>query len=258
VGEAGAVFSSQLSAFRSRGRNSEQRPTLIVEFAGSPGSGKTTTAREVSRVLQDRGFSCAVRPPLAQRREELIVHRAAFLWHRFVRARTMLRALRFSLSVRPRTLSRIRPANHLLFIDYYLSRICAGGYDVILMDQGFAQTLWSMMVRGNRVDLGAMNRLIGSLYSSYRGVLLFTMVEVKAEVAIGRAHARGRRWSRFDHMPTQEATSLITAHSPHLRLVIARAARVSRAPVQHLNGRRPPEENAAELADVIQQHLRRG
>jgi hypothetical protein len=214
---------------------------------------------EATNELIKRGFSCACRPSLLDGSFlDKVRHKGGLSWHRCMRIRLFLQIVRFTLSARPTKLSRVKSANHLSFLDYYMKHLLLRDYDVVFMEQAFVQTLWSIMVRATQVDCGVMNKLIDELYYDYRGVLLFAVIDIDPGTAARRARARGFAGSRFDHMSFDEAKGLITAHESQLRFLLARAARVSKSPVFKLDGLRAPKDNAADLADFIERRLRAG
>jgi hypothetical protein len=141
----------------------------------------------------------------------------------------------------------------LLFLDYYMKELMRRDYDMVIMDQSFVQTLWSVMVHGAPVDPRVMNRLVEGLYSNYVGSVLFVMIDIDAQTAASRARARGLGYSRFDHLELDEAATLITIHAGQLRMAMTQAARVTKGSIEALDGLQSAKDNAVQLADFAQQ-----
>jgi thymidylate kinase len=229
---------------------------ILIEFVGPPGAGKSTIARQVTILLEARGFACACRPPLVTGVIDNIVHRRALMWHRVKHSRLLFEALRFQRSIHPSKLPRLRAPLQLLFLDYYIKIMMSRSYDVVIMDQSFIQTLWSVMIFGAEPHHSPLNRLLAPLYSQYLGSMVFVMIDIDAHIAAERARARSREYSRFDQMGLDQAATLIRMNATNLRKAMARAAILTRAPVQPLSGLQCPEDNAVRLADFVELQLR--
>jgi thymidylate kinase len=235
---------------------------LLVEFTGLPGVGKTTVTRAALSALRARGVRAATTddlwerrrsasaPARALRRARRVAEIARFgaqhpdlVWHAHAYASGVRPLNRMSLARAQRLVRMARTTEELL------SEADAIGGDVILLEQGGLQELWSALVTGRTVPpmarLHSVRRAMGPLLPH----LLVMLVAPPATVA-GRIAARRHGTSRFDRMDPALARPLLEEHARSFDRIIRELGEAWCDHLLVLDAMREPQENAEEIADV--------
>jgi predicted kinase len=224
---------------------------LIVEFAGLPGAGKTTTAERAAALLQARGYRCAWRPALATRAGDRLSHRVRFLWFRLVHWRIVVDGLRHALAIRPVRFSRARYTKHLLFLAYYQRQQLDGDYDIVLMDQSVVQTMWASTVGHATLKPRAIRAALRTLYRTVSGSMAFIRFEIDPATAARRVVGRAAAPKRFDNLPLAEVERTFVSRQETLGSITRQAIEITGAPSLAVDGALPSDANAARVADFL-------
>jgi thymidylate kinase len=231
---------------------------LFVEFIGPPGAGKTTIAKEVVNLLEAKGYRAVRRPRLDSGPASHFWHSARLFWFRVTNPRLVLAALRFVLSVKPRRFSRWRYVPHLLFRAYHRSEMRKTNHQVVLFCQAFMQTTWSATLDSDGFDQIELDRLFQKIYGEVGGTTLFVLVDVDAATAAERVVNRPIINSRFDRLPYDEVERSLSRHGATFRTLVETAAKSAGSMIHHVDGSRPVDDTADEVANHIEDRLRGG
>lgn len=199
---------------------------MIVECAGLPGCGKTTICRQVALRTAGKGSV-----PLSSLRVDNAFRRAA------------MSIVRLVLSARPLRFDRLRRGCNLLaFLRHFQHR-----ERMILLDQGLAQKLWSLLADAEVFSEIELARALEAL-ESY-GPDLLVWVETPVDLAVRRIGSRQHGNSRYDGLPSQDAERLLRRRAPLLRRIVRGLMKDGSA--IDLNGVAPPEDNARRIEVAI-------
>lgn len=202
---------------------------MIVECAGLPGGGKTTICRQVE--VPHGGKGAVALPAL---RVDRALLRAA--WH----------ILALCFGARPFRLNRLkRGFNLVVFLRHYQHP-----GKVLLLDQGQVQKLWSILADAEVYSAARLKRVLASLTAFAPGHVVW--VDTPLDMAVQRMAARGGGNSRYDGLPPDEVTAQLMIRSALLRTIAGDYCRVTGAPLTTLDGRLPPDRNAARIAELLQ------
>lgn len=183
---------------------------MMVEFLGAPGSGKSTIARELARLLRGQGCRASLEDSSAPTLLMLLRGRA----RRLVNAQrglllapsTLRRASELSrLLLQPNLTTRLRLSHYML----QLQGLCLtrrAGADLLILDQGFAQALYSFALAS---AAGADDTVLRSASRCLTRPALVIKLDLDETSLRHRLACRGRRrQSRVETMLEHDAGAL--------------------------------------------------
>jgi thymidylate kinase len=189
---------------------------LVVEFVGIPGSGKTTVAREVIRLLKSQGIRC---PELEEVKavEENMAGRSipGQLW---VLRKVLFnfpliwRTLRFVRAYYPRDWnnflirSRAVLIGHLVFTEQ-LKAFSATKYQLILFDEAMLQKIFPVVSYGSELSEDRAQRFIKKTVHVKNHLVVLHHPTLRA--ALDRIESRSTMYSTFDRMERNEAKPVL-------------------------------------------------
>ena len=195
------------------GISSKQRHrALVIELCGLPGSGKTFLTQELSKILNEKDwsvldFSRGTSPAGLTWR---------WAWDHLARQFWMLRHPLTTLALQRLVKATGQKDEHECkrFIEGWLKTIVrlqrtVTGYDIILMDQGFLQTLWAI---GYQADPATWPQLRRSLLRLMPAPDAAILVTVTRQVAARRLKNRPGTISRVERDGPDSAAVMQHAH----------------------------------------------
>ncbi|MBD2359253.1 AAA family ATPase [Tolypothrix sp. FACHB-123] len=228
---------------------------IVLEFIGLPGAGKTTVFQQVVAQLKQQGVSVAAgdqilrdwkHQPLWQR-----------LWKLIPQTQNQWRILWQSLLLA----TQVKPTNWLSFskaIKTYanLKRIDAIAQSqkeqLILLDQGLLQEIWSIGITGTTPDLEDIRQELGLIFSQ-RSIAIVDF-QINVETAIHRIKNRPTDQSRFDLMSQEAALQLLSQYAPYLQDII-NCAQTFHIPVLEIDSSLAVDEKTQNIVSWINNSL---
>lgn len=230
---------------------------LFVEFVGLPGSGKSSIVGRLDRVLAERGYRCAIRPPVISGHHQGLAHRIQFSRYHLLEWRLLRSLARYGFSIKPRKWFRVPYLRKVFFSCYYFDHHRQSEYEVILLDQFGFQALWAAGVYGSKPASTAVTQIIEAVSRDSERRILVVYVEIPPGVAVERmitgrlsGHRPGKY--RFDLLDPDEAERALRASQPALQELSQKIGRTGNFQVMALDGMRPEDDNASAVADFIQ------
>ncbi|HBX23880.1 MAG TPA: hypothetical protein DEF34_09665 [Desulfotomaculum sp.] len=204
------------------------KPTpVIIEFAGLPGAGKTTAAEQIIKVLELDGYKCFGREQFVNSNRHFAVLAKKILINIFfVLAHICMLAwcCIFALQVTPVNMTSLKRAVKLIIMRGGLQRVIKtarqGGYDLILLDQGFTQAICSIALTGSFPPDRHLLRLVKCLYSNIKAPYLLVYFDVDVTAAAGRVMQRPGLQSRFDRMSLGQAEREMRIYEQYLKRIL--------------------------------------
>jgi hypothetical protein len=202
---------------------------VVVELAGLPGAGKTSLVGKVS--LPHRGRRGISVRNLPLRRET---------WH------VLRAALRLAGTVRP-----LKPYNFIRAIKLTLALRCYGELpdDLIIMDQGLVQKLWSMVIETERFSEPHLAELVAALSPFAPDHLVW--LAVPHDIAARRIVRRTGGNSRFDGGEVASVTARLENLEAVYQKIIAQFQGRGGLAVTSLEGEAQLESNARQIETII-------
>lgn len=234
-----------------------RREVLLVELVGLPGAGKTTVARATAARLRAMGLRVAEDdlPPMDLGRR--LARYARFAGYCLVHPRLVGAVARYTMASRPWSWSRLPFALEVLLHTFGAVECRRSGADVVLVSQGGLQAISSITVRGSHPARRHLARLVEVLIDGSERRLV-AHVELDPLQTTTRLRARLHGGSRLDSMSPDETVAQLGALA-HLFSALSGALQTRIGEMfRALDGRLPPGENAAFLADWVTEQLRRG
>jgi len=181
------------------------RGVTVVEFAGLPGSGKTTSIPTLEHALGSRGVEALTRirvrtPPRALDRDGVLASALRLPWFTWHRVRSVMR-YRAAAVTAIRALARSsRTTKHkeaafrrfAITLDNYessRSRRSSGSHGVVILSEGIAQSAWALFVNPPR-DAPARGREIAGFVEQVPVPDAVVYLRVPPEICLERLGAR--------------------------------------------------------------------
>lgn len=236
--------------------NTIRDPSLIVEFIGVPGAGKTTIARGVISDLNSLGYKCLTRDIWGDRssaKYKKSRHSTKELYHFITFSASYkhvaFRALWYGIRVAPLNITSIRDALFFLQKLYFIKRGIRKGYDIILLDQGLMQYIWSIVIPGRPPPDSDLIRLLKSFSDDMPQLIV--VFDVDIDTAIKRIRARSTTKSYFDRITPDQAGALLTKHEGYVEKIVKCVAQLNGASCLKVNGNDDPRENVISIVRFI-------
>jgi thymidylate kinase len=191
----------------------------IVEFAGLPGAGKTTIARAALAELETLGIRCfsnesLVRRNAVRQKSTRLSGKVGTLGQlvlggvRYKRVTVnLLRCIAHTRSLSPASLTR---AANLLVLLNGIRSVPADRYDLILLDQGLVQYIWSIFVAGDLPPERDLHRLLTTIFKEIPLAVIFVQIDV--DDAVSRIRQRKTQSSRFDDFSPPQAREYLSKY----------------------------------------------
>jgi adenylate kinase family enzyme len=229
----------------------QARNPLLVEFVGLPGAGKTTVSQQVVSKLSDRGL------PLISRSEILKQ------WHQENTSQKLFKLFPYNLndlSVLFHSFllaTQVKPINLQSFIQAgkvfsNVKRndtvVRAGDRQIILLDQGLLQEIWSVALTGTVPPMACLKREMTSLF--HKRSMVFVYFKVDIDTAVSRIKTRATMNSCFDRMDSRRAYLSLLEYHPYLQEIIDYAKTLGMT-VLEIDGKLSLEEKSEKIATWI-------
>jgi thymidylate kinase len=233
--------------------------TPVVEFAGPPGAGKTTIARAALAELERLGLRCygnesLVDRNVVRRRKSTRLSGKTRTLGRLVRGGVRHGRIALELArciARTRSVSRAglsRAASVLVLLDR-IESIPAGSYDLVVLDQGLVQYIWSIFIAGDLPPDRDLRRLLAAIFSDVRVAVIFVQVDI--DDAVSRIGARETQASRFDDLPAPQAREYLSAYGAVFDKIRCWSAKTPGVCSLDIDGSRPVSRNVARVVPFI-------
>lgn len=234
---------------------------LIIEFIGLPGAGKTTITQHVLVELRTAEYRCFSlnnlnNPETIEKRKGGVLSKLktffGFLSASVVYKRIAINAFKYSLHVTPFSFSNFRRAVVLVIRLNEIRSILKGNYDLVVLDQGLIQNIWSIAAAGDTPkDNKYLDRLLESVLDSFPSYIIY--VDVGAETAMERIKLRRTMRSRFDRMSTDQAKTLLARHKELFEHIVNTLNKFPETGFLFVDGQQSIEQNVSLIAPVIEQ-----
>ena len=227
--------------------------TVVVEFLGLPGAGKTTLAESLSELLVSKGKVVATRKEINQWSVQVGIMRKLFLvlkqslsigyyfYHTF----------RFLTTLNPLGKGIGKRVLRTPLIDIYQNEFIKDRkYNWTLLDQGSLQNLWSMAAFSKSIEYKSLKTIFNVVMqgNSYQHVYVY--LDSSPELVGTRVMKRSHGESRFDNMTSVSMTeSLRNSNTVMCRL--AELLSLSGKRVLILDAKSSIDENTKRIFDFI-------
>ena len=236
----------------------KSKNTLVVEFVGLPGSGKTTVSHQVASKLRAKGIQIISR-------DEILTQ-----WHRNHVLQKLFKLFsshsnHWSILIHSLTFaSQVKPINWQSFLQagkvfVNVKRndevVRAGTCQIILLEQGLLQEVWSVVITGSLPQLSYLKREMSTLFC--RRSIAIVNFKIDLDTAVSRIHNRPRKKKKdsyFDLMDSEQAYSLLTRYFPYLQEIV-NCARTAEIPILEIDSSLSVEENSEEIVNWLVSQL---
>jgi thymidylate kinase len=231
---------------------SEADRSLVVEFVGLPGAGKTTAARPVIEQLMAHGYTCGSRARIGRGESSRAAHYGRLGRFYLQHAGELGAAVRLGLSGPQFSTARVRQALKLSVWSYRLQAVRASGYDVTILDQGPVQQACSTMLHGRIGSEMAVNAALRSMLLGAKVTFAFVYFDIDVDLAAARiAHRPGGERS-FGRLKGEEAKLRLAIYRQHLDSLLEFAESATGAVRYRVDGARPAEQACPQILDFIE------
>lgn len=233
---------------------------LIIEFIGLPGAGKTTIVQHMFAELTTAGYQCFSlssfdNPEPVEKNKGGILSKSKTLVHFLSACLTnpgiARHAFIYAWQVKPRNFENLRRLVVLMARLNYFQTILRKNYDLILLDQGILQYIWSIAVNGKPPEDSR------HLQSLLKGVLntvpsFVVHIDVDVDLAVERIQQRPTARSRFDRMSPMQVSELLTEYNRIFARIINAADYFQDTGFLYINGSQPIHSSVDRIIPFIE------
>jgi thymidylate kinase len=225
--------------------------SLILEFVGLSGAGKSTVAEALLSRLREQGYTCAHRHDIGGQGVPRVQHFARLAAH-FVRHPGLFSgSIHLNHAAPAHNRSRFREAIRFYVWSYRLAVGRRLGPDILILDQGIIQEGWGLVVRETGLAGPAILAATKDIIAGARVSYALVYFDVDRDLAARRIADRSTGESRFDRMNQAEARRLLEMYEPLLQEMHSSVVSELRLPALRVDGSRSIEELVQEMVDFI-------
>jgi thymidylate kinase len=235
-------------------------PPLVVEFIGLPGAGKTTIARFVIEELTNSGYRCfglstlsnpetveKKRGGLTNKLKTLYSVALSCVFHKQI----ALDAVSYALHLKPLNLASLHRVIALLVRLDFMRTMMNSNYDLIILDQGLIQYIWSMgTIGGSPTNDKYLEQLLQDVLDEVS--LLVILVDVEVGLAVERINNRSTMRSRFDRFSTRQAETLLVKHKNVLTRIVDFVEKFKGTVYMDVSGNQAIKKNVSIIVPFIE------
>ncbi|MEM8830727.1 MAG: hypothetical protein AAGE96_15405 [Cyanobacteria bacterium P01_G01_bin.19] len=231
---------------------------LMVEFVGLPGSGKTTLSNLVAFKLESKGIKIVSREEILKQWHQKKALSKLFKLFTFNSNQwNILRnSLTFAAQVKPINLqSFLRAGRVFVNVKRNDDLVRARNCQIILLEQGLLQTIWSIVITGSLPQFSYPKRTMVTLFD-HRSIAIVNC-KLDLNTAVSRIKNRPRKKikdSYFDLMDSKQVYDLLTKYCPYLQEII-NWVKTEEIPMLEVDSSLTLEENSEKIANWIVSQL---
>lgn len=235
----------------------------IFELAGLPGAGKTTLVNQVKIELNKQGYKCYGVEHLSKygingkstiEKLYVVVRFSVFC---LLKPRTLFYLTLLVLSIKPIHRERIKFAKKFLVLLFLIRQATRnmGCNEVLLLDQGIFQNLWSILVlRDNEVNKKHLYELIQKVLEDYSLKIIFLRIGV--DKTLDRITMRSSTESRFDLMNKEIASRLLHQYDGLFNILLTIYQELSQDFYMKLDAEDSIKKNVYSLAKEVKKNIK--
>jgi hypothetical protein len=226
---------------------------------GLPGAGKTALAQLVLEELTRAGYrsfalSRLDAPETIEKRKGGLFSKfktlSGLLLSSFLYGSIARSAFLYSLHVRPFNLASLRRFITLLGRLDFIRGLVRSEYEIVLLDQGLLQNVWSLSATGEAPrDDHYLVRLLQAIHDEFSPLIVG--VHVGADLATERVTTRPTMRSRFDTLPASRTQSLLARQQDVISKILDLSASLQEDACLDVNGGRPLDQNVRIIVPFI-------
>lgn len=234
---------------------------VYFEFTGLPGAGKTTISKAVAHKLTGMNYKYYVNSSVSKTH---IVGQVGFgrifnkletfydlisscILYKYV----ALNALICAIQTRPLSLVSFLRAAKLLIRLNFIKTIMRENYDLVILDQGLLQYMWSISAIDNPLPEKHFIRLLKSLVAEIS--LAIVLIEIDVDIAIERINNRPTMTSRFDKMPLKKTEKLLMKQQDFFKQVVNWSGDLKDIRYLVVDGNHSVKKNTNTIVNFIEQ-----
>lgn len=229
--------------------------TCIVELVGLPGAGKTTVSQQIALKLQERGLQIVSRDEILKQwhQENALQKAIKLLPNNFNHWNILINSLGFALQVKPINQQSFSKAAKIFTNVRRNDEVAKLPHsEIILLDQGLLQEIWSVSITGTPPPTKYLKREIAPLFHNRPTIILHCQINI--DTALHRVRNRQTMTSRFDLMDLTKAHSLLKKYSFYLDEII-NCAQTCNIPVLKIDSSRSIAEQSQKAVSWIESKL---
>ena len=236
----------------------KSKNTLVVEFVGLPGSGKTTVYHQVASKLRAKGIQIISRDEILTKwhRNNALQKLFKLFSSQFNHWSILINSLAFAFQIKPiNWQSFVQAGKVFVNVKRNDEVVRAGNCQIILLEQGLLQEVWSVVITGSLPQVRYLKREMSTLFCK-RSIAIVNF-KIDLDTAMSRIQNRPtkkKKDSYFDLMDSEQAYSLLTRYCPYLQEIV-NCARTAEIPILEIDSLLSVEENSEEIVNWLVSQL---
>lgn len=178
--------------------------TVVVEFFGLPGAGKSTVQSEIKKKFKARNISVVTKEDLSSWLKKTPKLKKLYLLTLNINTVLILlfNLVRTSKIKQWSNIDYLKRVKSMLLNFIYIKRfISIKTPQVLLLDQSYLQVVWSLWYGSSLPDKKYLNRMLSIIYSQYGNFIYkYIYLEIDYKIASSRIANRIGGESRFDQV----------------------------------------------------------
>ena len=231
---------------------------LVVEFVGLPGSGKSTLSNLVTSKLETKGIKIVSRAEILQQwHQTKALSKLSKLFASNANQWNILRnSLTFAARVKPINLqSFLRAGRVFVNVKRNDAVVRARNCQIILLEQGLLQTVWSIVITGSLPQLGYPKQIMTTLFDNRAIAIINCQIDLDTAVSrIKNRPQKKKKDSYFDLMDSKQVHNLLTKYFPYLQEIV-NYAQTAQIPILEVDSSLTVEENSEKIVNWIVNQL---
>lgn len=230
---------------------------LLIELVGLPGAGKTTVEHKLIEELKQQNIKYIATPGLRKKCRQDIPSYKKFWEFSIILLKNfdlVIYLFIFALYIKPLNIESFRLVKQFFFTLQLINYKNKSMYDVMILDQGLINNIWSIIISGNSFNSKVLCTIIRKLIDR-KAMERFIFMEIDVETAVERIENRVTTDSRFDRMDNESIKRVLYKSKGFMNEIIKLTSESEKVDILEINAEDEITYKIKYIADWIQEAI---